>query len=686
MNPDFEIVEHNGKKTLVRYHGQSGECVIPSGVEVIGEMAFRYCQHLNSVVIPEGVTIIEVGAFASCSNLRAIYFPSTLIFIRDGYNSPGAFEKCTSLTSITIPVSVTMIGSRTFFGCTSLTSVVIPPSVEKIGDFAFYYCTNLTTINLPIGIKVFGYRIFFGCKNLTNVKLHTGDQPTSEFFLNHTREINATYYPAHDEVVLSLHPEEGRGQKAKTRTSITLPSLDTSKGPIARLFFPRVHNISHNLKQNYHVHNLGYYDLMASLLNGTIKHLSEYDALFPSFQGDSYETAQAALLRLQYPYELEESYRAVYLSYLKRYAHNFVRFFIQQGNIAVVSSLVELSLIPVKSIQSFVDIASKNEFPEMVAILLDYQDKNRGISRRSSLNLKKVKIACTWLTFKNDDETLSIAKYRGKDIDIVIPALIDGKPVKKIGWQKFRSIFYANKDVQHVHIEHGIEEIGDRAFFGCYHLQTIEIPDSVTRIGQGAFISTALTAMDIPDSVTTIAGDALFKSSWYYSIKRNLRIFGDICLRSVRDMQKYITIPEGVRIISERAFYERCVKTIILPESLQRINTYAFSYCCDLEEIKLPHHMLSIDPYAFERCYSLTSVVLPEGLKEVSEGVFSMCDHLSSVVIPEGVLRVGAKAFEGCTRLKDISIPKSVTTIDKTAFERTPFADAMPDEIKALMQ
>jgi hypothetical protein len=53
-------------------------------------------------------------------------------------NGPSAFSSCSSLTSVTIPYSVTSIGKKAFAHCSSLTSVRISESVTSIGDLAFY--------------------------------------------------------------------------------------------------------------------------------------------------------------------------------------------------------------------------------------------------------------------------------------------------------------------------------------------------------------------------------------------------------------------------------------------------------------------------------------------------------------------------------------------------------------------
>jgi len=57
-----------------------------------------------------------------------------------------SFKGCTSLTSITIPESVIMIGYNAFDGCSNLTNVTIPNSVTSIGEEAFYDCYKLTSV------------------------------------------------------------------------------------------------------------------------------------------------------------------------------------------------------------------------------------------------------------------------------------------------------------------------------------------------------------------------------------------------------------------------------------------------------------------------------------------------------------------------------------------------------------
>ena len=82
----------------------------------------------------------------------------------------SAFSSCSSLTSVTIPNSVTSIGDGAFSDC-SLTSITIPNSVTSIGESAFYYCSGLTSVTIPNSVTYIEYHAFAGCRSLTSVTI-----------------------------------------------------------------------------------------------------------------------------------------------------------------------------------------------------------------------------------------------------------------------------------------------------------------------------------------------------------------------------------------------------------------------------------------------------------------------------------------------------------------------------------
>ena len=168
---------------------------IPNSVTEIGEGVFEGCTSLTSLTIPNSVRYIGWEAFEGCTSLTSVTIPNSVTEIGhrafEGtalYNNPanwengalyvndclievdtsfvgnyaikrntrlianGAFYACTSLTSVTIPNSVTEIGYMAFEGCTSLTSVTIPNSVRYIGWEAFEGCTSLTSVTIPNGV------------------------------------------------------------------------------------------------------------------------------------------------------------------------------------------------------------------------------------------------------------------------------------------------------------------------------------------------------------------------------------------------------------------------------------------------------------------------------------------------------------------------------------------------------
>jgi hypothetical protein len=127
------------------------------------------CTSLISITLPESLTKIGSYAFYKCSSLISIDIPEGVTSI--GYE---AFYGCSSLTSINIPDGVTSIGFAAFYGCSSLTSINIPESVTSIRYEAFYGCSSLTSINIPEGVTSIEDRTFYNCSSLTSINIPEG--------------------------------------------------------------------------------------------------------------------------------------------------------------------------------------------------------------------------------------------------------------------------------------------------------------------------------------------------------------------------------------------------------------------------------------------------------------------------------------------------------------------------------
>lgn len=153
---------------ITGYVGTDTVVVIPSKingitVETIGHTAFRYSS-VTSVTIPDSVTFISDSAFAYCSSLTNISIPNSVTAI-----GSFAFEGCTKLESITLPSSLLTISEFLFYDCSQLTTIHIPDSVSSIRQYAFYNCGKLETIRIPVSVTSIGSYAFDDCPSSMTV-------------------------------------------------------------------------------------------------------------------------------------------------------------------------------------------------------------------------------------------------------------------------------------------------------------------------------------------------------------------------------------------------------------------------------------------------------------------------------------------------------------------------------------
>jgi hypothetical protein len=159
---------------ITGYSGPGGTVIIPEAVNgllvtSIGSNVFGSTS-VTSVTIPSSVTSIGQGAFGNCTSLTNVTIPASVTSIGSDEIATGVFENCTSLTSVKIPASVTSIGYIAF-AQSGLTNIVIPSTIDNIGYEWFYGCLGLTNVMIPGSVTSISNAAFVFCSNLANVTI-----------------------------------------------------------------------------------------------------------------------------------------------------------------------------------------------------------------------------------------------------------------------------------------------------------------------------------------------------------------------------------------------------------------------------------------------------------------------------------------------------------------------------------
>ena len=256
------------------------------------------------------------------------------------------------------------------------------------------------------------------------------------------------------------------------------------------------------------------------------------------------------------------------------------------------------------------------------------------------------------VTLTQDGQGVRILRYTGTVMDVVIPATIQGMPVREIAPETFRLANDRRMDITSVVIPEGVIRI-ENDLFGSQgsgnrpsairfeRLASVTLPSTITHIGEGAFDSTtALRSITLPEGLVSIDRFA-FRHSGITSI----------------------TFPTSLNIIGAWAFADTtALRSVTLPESMERIGHYAFQNS-GITSVTLPANVQDIGSNAFQGS-GLTSVTWPGGVARIGWSMFADCRNLHTVIIPEGVTYIGPAAFAGCTALTTVTIPDTVERIE----------------------
>ena len=235
-------------------------------------------------------------------------------------------------------------------------------------------------------------------------------------------------------------------------------------------------------------------------------------------------------------------------------------------------------------------------------------------------------------------------------------------------------------DMEHLALSEGVDSIEN--FYRCPQIKSIILPSTATYIGEHAFQHcTQLEHMKLNVGLKKAAYQAFYgcdafktidipdlahwcKIGFIPNFPEQLLIDHPLIVNGEEIVD--LVIPEGVKVINDRAFWGcTTLKSVTFPQSLDSIR-FAFPYCKSLESIVIPDGTSYVK--GFLGCSSLSSVTIGKGVKELGSETFADCISLESIVIGDNVKTLGDNVFSRCSNLNSIVIGSGVEKIGSGAF------------------
>ena len=247
--------------------------------------------------------------------------------------------------------------------------------------------------------------------------------------------------------------------------------------------------------------------------------------------------------------------------------------------------------------------------------------------------------------------TVTITGYYGSGGAVTIPNTISGLPVTSIGDRAFYEDYYGGYHLTSITISNSVTKIGYEAFGACFYLTNATIGNSVTTIGDYGFANcTSLASVTLGSSVTNI---------------------GDYAFAACSSLAS-VTLGSSVTSIGSCAFnYCTSLTSVAIPNRVTSIGSYAFNYCASLTSVAIPNRVTSIGSYAFSHCTSLTSATIGSGVTSIGVNAFYTCENLTGVYFRGNAPSAVSPLFNGDDNVTVYYLPGT------TGWD-TPFVDLPP--------
>ncbi|MCQ2217275.1 MAG: leucine-rich repeat domain-containing protein [Paludibacteraceae bacterium] len=559
----------------------------------------------STLIVKEGVTEISANDLKCIGSIKRVQLPSSLKRIGD-----YAFSDFDELSAITIPEGVVSIGRGAFSSCDGLTYVQLPNSLDSIGIMAFMFCRKLRTLKIPPSVSSIGGDAL-GFTAINQIVCYDNGRKCYGWAGVDCDMPSVVVVP---EGVVSIDDEAFSG--GENLQTVVFPSTLREIG-LSSFFSCR------NLKE---IKGLEYVTSIEKLAFDECLQLNRLlcydkgrkcygwagsDALFPQ--------------KMVIPEGVVSIDNGAFYSNKRLHEVEFPK------------SLKKIGLGAFEECRAL----GKVTLPEGLESVESY-------------------------AFDSDIEIANIPKsltsIGNNAFKLPSGLLLYANGTKCYGWVGKKDSCPAV-----VTIPKGVKYLNPGAFAGCSNLQQIQIPEGVTAIPPSAFDGCdKLTELELPNSIDTIGSYSLRCSS-LVNIKGLSKVR---CIdRDVFDDNK-----KGLLIYDDgRKCYgwlgdEACPDTIVLPQGVISIDSFAFKDCFSLKVVVLPQGLQSIGKDAFRYCERLSKIEFPQSLKSIGDGAFLLCYYLNGVNLPDSLKSIGDEAFQGCTSISEINLPSTLTSLGNGAF------------------
>lgn len=551
--------------------------IIPDTVTSIGTGLFQNNSGIESVSLGKGITTLPENTFSNCTNLKTIDFSSAISISSIG---DYAFNKCSSLETITIPNSVLTIGTYAFSYCYGLKSINLSDNLTQLSDGLFYNCTALESFVVPKNVTSFDSGSFYGCSGMKTFDFGDNIEFIQQNSLNNFTNLETVIFPKN----LTSVPNYICRNLSKLK-NITLPenlesfsynmfsgctSLESITIPDSvRYIYGNAFSNCTNLK---------------TVIFGTGLTSIEYDAF----------SNCTALESIALPDSITNLSSSIfyYCTSLKEVTLPKNLNYIQNGMFYNCTSLESITLPTNCNYiydSAFYNCTSLTTVENVSNVTEIYSSVFYNCSALANLELGSSLRRVGSNAFYNCTSLPTIAYKNGNYLKVgsnehYILCSVINKNVESFEFASDMKIImgqaFADSTIKAISIPSEMTEIPAYMFSNMNSLEEITIPNTITRINEYAFYYCRnLETVYIPDSVTYLSDYVFYECASLTSIRlpKNLDYIRNGVFYGCKNLEE-ISIPDNVQGIYSDSFSQSGLKTINIPKKCTYVSESAFRY------------------------------------------------------------------------------------------------------------